>query len=264
MKKFLIALTLLIATPVMALDVNIATGKQGGGYDAAAKNLAQRLGQRGFDVTVENLDGSDAITLALCNGSAQVGIAQVDAVDARAAEGCSLKPVGNYGEEVAVILFPPKSSLNELDDMGESQAILVDTIGSGTDLFWHTIVRIENSEDGNKSAWAKVKPVNEPIELAETSASFGDIDAVLLVRKLNSPDITNLLARGWRLGELYDKDINDYQFNGSSLYEPSRVQLRSPAGKARGYGYKVRSYYLTTQELASDRQAFATIAGAAR
>ena len=264
MKKLLLALSLLIAAPAAATELTIATGKTGGGYDAAAQKMAQRLALRGFETSVENLDGSDAITLALCSGSAQVGIAQIDAVDARAAEGCNLKPVGSYGDEVAVILFPPKSRLDELEDMDENHAVLVDTVGSGTDLFWHTIVRIEMGDDGNKSAWAKMKPVNEPVELAETSASFGDIDAVILVRKPNSPDIKNLLSRGWTLGELYDKDINDYEFNGSSLYEPGKIRIQNGPRKAKGYGYTVRSYYLTTQEIAADRKAFATIAGAAR
>lgn len=264
MKQLILTLSLLLSSPVMAQDITIATGKEGGGYNAAAENLARRLEQRSYNVQVENHDGSDAITLAMCSGTADIGIAQIDAVDARAAEGCILKPVGNYGDEVAVILFPPKSQFDELDDLGETQSVLVDTIGSGTDLFWHTIVRIENGDDGNKSDWAKANAVNSPIDLADTMASFGDIDALIMVRKPNSSDIGHLLSRGWSLGELYDKDINDYQFNGSSLYEPGRVTLQFSGKRHKGYGYTVRSYYLATQEITSDRQLFATVAGATR
>ncbi|WP_282091308.1 hypothetical protein [Epibacterium ulvae] len=264
MKKLALTIALLLGTPALAEDISIATGKLGGGYDAAANSLQQRLEQRGFDVEIDNYAGSDEITLALCSGDANLGIAQIDAVDARASEGCNLKPVGVYGEEIAVILFPPKSRLDELDDITADHAVLVDTIGSGTDLFWHTIVRIETGDDGNKSAWSKVRPVNEPVDLAETLASFGEIDAVMMVRTPKSPDIENLLKRGWTLGELHDKDLDDYKFGDASLYEGRKITLKGSYRKQKGYGYTVRSFYLVTSDLAADRKAFSTIAGAAR
>ncbi|MBV6637604.1 MAG: hypothetical protein KI788_17075, partial [Mameliella sp.] len=179
MKRTLTAIALaLAATSVSAADLTIATGKTGGGYDAAALRAATKLGQRGHEVDVKNLNGSDEITLMLCRGEAQVGLTQIDAMDARAAEGCMLRPIATYGSgELAMIFFPPGSDYDELDDMGEGNAVLVDTIGSGTSLFWDTIVRIETGDYGNNSAWSKIKPVNDPISMAEPLAQFGDIDA---------------------------------------------------------------------------------------
>lgn len=263
-KRFVLTAAMIaLATTATAADVSIATGKAGGGYDAAAQKLAIRLSQRGHDVTITNMQGSDEITLALCSGAANVGIAQIDAVDAREAEGCVLRPVGNYGNEVAVILFPPKSKMNELDDFKGSERVLVDTVGSGTELFWRTIVRIETGEHGNGSNWAKATPINDPASLASTLAEFGDIDAVILVRKPDSEDIKGLLKRGWTLGELYDKDINDYQFNGTSLYEPSKVKIEVSGRRKNNYGYVVRSFFSVNNDLASDRNTMAQVAGAA-
>ena len=159
------------------------------------------------------------------------------------------------------LLFPPatKKRQRKLHKLDESNFILVDTIGSGSDLFWRTIVRIENSEDGNGSDWAKVSPVHEMAELATSLANFGEIDGLLLVRLPSSPDIINLLDDGWRLGELYDKDINDYVFNNASLYEAQAIKVKGKKTYGGGSGYKVKSFILTTADIKSDRTLFTDI-----
>lgn len=265
MKNLISAIALTAITgPALAGTIEIATGAEGGGYHGASRSISQRLTQRGYEVNITNYNGSDEITLAMCSGEANLGIAQIDAVDARALENCSLRPVGSYGTEVAVILFPPKSGLDELDDMTSEHKLLVDNVGSGTDLFWHTIKRIETGDNGNNSDWSQVVAVNDPVSMAITLAEFGDIDAVMMVRKPDSKDIHNLLNRGWTLGELYDKDIDDYEFNGDPLYESQKIKLRTLNGKHKGWGYGVKSFYLVTQDLAQDRKAFALIAGSIR
>lgn len=266
LKMSLVALSL-AASVASAADAElvIAAGKEGGGYDRAAHTMAERLGQRGYDVEVLNLNGSDEITLKVCGGEAQVGITQVDAMDARAAEGCDLRPVGVYGDgEVALLLFPPKSSLNELSDLTGEHAVLVDTIGSGTSLFWDTIRRIENGPDGNQSEWSKARAVNDPMNMAEPLSSFGDIDAVIMVRLPDSRDISVLLERGWSLGELWDKDLNDYEFNGEPLYASEKISVRAGGKRYKEWGYHVRSFIVVTQATSRDRQVFSHIAGAAQ
>lgn len=262
MKTVIVAM-LLAASSLNAETINIATGKTGGGYDAAAQTAAQKLRQRGNDVSVSNLNGSDEITLKICRGEAQVGLTQIDAIDARAAEGCTLRPVAVYGDgEIAVILFPPNSEFDEMDDLTDQQTVLVDTVGSGSSLFWDTIRRIENGPDGNKSDWSKAKTVNEPVSMAEALHSFGDIDAVIMVRTMNSADLSALLSRGWTLGELYDKDLNDYLFNDEPLYEPMKIRERVDGKKVKGYGYKVRSFVVVNNDVARNREMLSQIAGA--
>jgi hypothetical protein len=242
------AFVLLLVTMAFA-DLTIATGKAGGGYDAAARTLEQRIKQRGTDAVVLNMNGSDEISLALCSGRAEIGFMQIDAIYARALEGCVLQPSGIYGVEKAFLLLPPKSKMDELSDLSEATRVLVDTVGSGSELFWRTIVRIENSDYGNKQAWSRAKMITEAAKTANTLADFGDIDAVLLVRKPESRDVTDLLDLGWKLGELWDKDIDDLKFNGKPLYEGSKIIMKTSNGaKAKNYVYDVRSYIVTTND----------------
>ncbi|QCP84359.1 hypothetical protein EYE35_01305 [Cereibacter sphaeroides] len=258
-------LALAAAAAVAAEPLTIATGKAGGGYDARAQQIAQRLYQRGTEAEVANLNGSDEISLAVCGGRADVGLMQIDAMYARSLEGCTMKPVAVYGTEYAFLLFPPRSSKDELSDLGASDAILVDTIGSGTDLFWRTIVKIENSDDGSKDAWASARAVNDPLELAQASAEMGDIAAVLLVRKPDSPHITRLLDLGWTLGEMWDRDINDLSFNGGSLYIAEKATVQFGKRRFRAWAYAVRSFIAVSSKVAAgDRTMFAAITGAAQ
>ena len=261
------AMLSLIAKPAAAAEAQyvIAAGKAGGGYDKRAQDMAERLKQRQMLTDVINLNGSDEISLAVCGKRAQIGIMQIDAIYARSLEGCTMKPVGVYGEEVAVILFPPKSDMDELSDLTAQSAVMVDTIGSGSDLFWNTIVRIETGDDGSGDEWAKARVVNDPLELAVASATMGDVQALVLVRKPDSPDITRLLELGWTMGELWDKDVNDLQFRGAELYESAKIDIRYGASKARDYGYVVRSFIVVGNDVANgDRNAYAAIVKAAQ
>ena len=217
--KSIIALAIIAATPALSEPLIIGAGKAGGGYDTAAQKLATRLFQRNTDAVVSNYNGSDEITLALCQKAADIGYAQIDAIYARGQEGCFLKPIGIYGTEYATIWFPPKSSDNELEDLDSSHKVLVDTIGSGSELFWNTIVGIEQGEEGSSDPWSSAQPVYEPVDMAPTLGSFGEIDALLIVRKPGSADFDYLQEAGWELGWIYDKDINDLMFNDVSLYE---------------------------------------------
>ena len=219
MKHIITALLFLLPSLAFAEPLIIGAGKSGGGYDNAAQKLATRLSQRNTDAVVSNFNGSDEITLALCQKTADIGYAQIDAIYARGQEGCFLKPIGIYGTEYAMIFFPPRSDYDELEELDSSHKILVDTVGSGSELFWNTIVGIETGEDGSGDDWAQATAVYVPIDMAPTLGSFGEIDAVILVRKPASADVTFLLEQGWEMGWLYDKDINDLEFNDVPLYE---------------------------------------------
>lgn len=250
----------LSATSVMAQDkaspVTIAAGMQGGGYDKFAKTMATRMSQRGYTaVTVSNNNGSDAITLAACNGKADVWIAQVDAIYTRYQEGCVLSPVADYGTEVAVLLVPPKSNIDELADLTDKDHIATDGIGSGTELFWKTIVAIENSDNGTKAAWSRAGMVESSPEMLNTMANFGDIQAALLVRKTDNEQIKMLLNQGWKTAELWDKDINDEEFNNLPLYESGEATFNFSKGEVSNWVYNVRSFVGVTKK-ASDNRGF--------
>ncbi len=203
---------------------------------------------------------------AVCAGRAQMGILQIDAIYARSLEGCQMKAVASYGTEFALLIFPPRSGFDELSDLGPGSAVLVDGIGSGSDLFWRTIVRIETGEDGDSDQWAQTRAVNDPVELANASAEMGEIHAVLLVRKSDAADVQALLGQGWTLGELWDRDIDDLAFNGGPLYLSEKQKIMLPGGKTSwAWTYGVRSFVAVTQKVAAgDRQLFAAITAAAQ
>lgn len=247
-------------------DFVIAAGKPGGGYDKRARQIEQRLEQRGIPAEVLNFNGSDEISLAVCAGRASIGIMQIDAIYARSLEGCQMKAVGSYGAELALILFPPRSAADQLSDLGPGSAVMVDTIGSGAELFWRTIVRIETGEDGDNDAWASARAVNDPMELANTAAEMGEIDAVIVVQKPDATIVQSLIGQGWTVGELWDRDIGDLVFNGGALYRAEEFGIPAPGGKKTwAWGYEVRSFIVVPRVVADgDRLRFAAITAAAQ
>lgn len=270
-KKFLTTSVIAVAMSVTSIgaayaqsqNITIASGMEGGGYHSYAVKMAERLNQRGYrDVTVVPTNGSDAITLAACNGNADIWISQVDAIYTRHKEGCVLQPVADYGTEVAVILFPPKSKLDQLSDLNESHRVAVDGIGSGTELFWKTIVSIELGDNGNKNKWARATTVESSPELLNTMANYGDIHAAILVRRPTSDHIKMLLDQGWTVGELWDRDINREVFNSLPLYESKKVAFtNSNNRKQTNYVYEVRSFIGVSPKFASDRKFRMDVAG---
>lgn len=237
-----------------AAPMTIAAGMQGGGYDKFAQTMAVRLAQRGYsNVVVSNNNGSDAITLAACNGKADVWIAQIDAIYTRYQEGCNLSPVADYGTEYAVILFPPDSSSYKLRHLTANDHVAVDGIGSGTELFWKTIVAIDNGDNGYKDNWSKAVPVESSPDQLNTMANFGDIQAAILVRKSDSKDITMLLEQGWHLGEMWAGDIDDLKFNNKRLYESAQPEFYFSSGTVSNYAYEVRSFVGVSKAHADDR-----------
>lgn len=256
----------MLTEPVSADALTIAAGKPGGGYDRRAQQMEQRLEQRGIEAQIVNLNGSDEISLAVCAGRAGIGIMQIDAIYARSLEGCQMKAVAAYGTEMALLLFPPRSDNDQLSDLGPGSAVMVDTIGSGADLFWRTIARIETGEDGDGDEWASARAVNDPIELANASAGMGEIQAVLMVQKPDNAALQALLGQGWTVGELWDRDIDDLDFNGGPLYLADEMTIPTPSGKnTSAWGYGVRSFVTVPQTVATgDRLRFAAITAAAQ
>lgn len=269
MKKLLLSIlaAVSISGAAMAQEVTIGVGQPGRGYEAFGKEMASRMADR-INAGVVNFEGSDAISRAVCDGKVSAGIMQIDAIYTRQKEGCKLRVVGTYGTEFAFMLVPPGSGIASLDDLTADNAVLVDTAGSGTDLFWQTVVGIENGPNGNKSGWSKARAVNDPTILAEAAAEVGDIDAVLIVGKTDSKDLKALIDAGWELIEFYDKDINDETFNGESLYPIGEAEVAGTGGWLSGNtsndSYSIRSFVVLGEAASKDKVILAEFARAAK
>lgn len=261
----LIAMLFLAAGwPAFAEPLVVAAGKPGGAYDTRAIDLVERLAQRGLPSVVNNFNGSNEISLAMCGGKADLGIMQRDAMFARFNEGCDLKPIGLFGEEYGMLFFPPQSDYDEISDLTSADTVMVDTIGSGSELFWKTIAKIESGDDGSHDDWASVQVNNDPIELATVNAENNEIQAILLVRKKSSSDVTRLLELGWSLGYLYDKDIDDQQYKAASLYVSKKIDVDFNNTSTRNWSYKVPSFIVITKKVAADKKLFAAVTAAAQ
>ncbi len=263
------ALTVIaLAAPSLAAEpFAIGVGQEGRGYETFGKETAARL--KNMDTDIVNFEGSDDISHAVCNDEVQGGIMQIDAIYSRKNEGCNLRIIGTYGSEFAYMLVPADSDLGELHDFDGTTRVLVDTIGSGTDLFWNTIVDIETGEHGNKSTWSKADPVNDPTFLAGAMADAGEIDAVLMVTTPSSVELKELVDDGWQLIKMKDKDIDDQQFNGASLYPKEKAEIEGTggflSGNSKEKSYVVRSFFVLNGDYASkNRREFATVARAVK
>lgn len=250
MKTFitLIAATL-ISTAAAAETVTFYTGGEGGGYDAASRNIAERLEQRSHTVEIENRNGADDITLQACGADKPaMWIAQKDALYQREMlDGCFLPELAIYGTEYAMIFFPPDSRIDELDELDANSTILVDRIGSGSELTWKTMVSIEQ-QHGRSNDWSEATLDYSSYGRAPSMASRGTIQAVFMVRTLQSNDVTRLLTAGFELGYLYDKDINDLEWNGQPLYEAEKVAIiREGRRVGRNWAYIVPSLIGTNE-----------------
>lgn len=78
----------------------------------------------------------------------------------------------------------------------------------------------------------------------------GKIDAVFLVGSKTSADLEFFVKNGWKAAEVYDKDLNDLQFNGQALYEGLDVKVE---GVGSVYTYQVKTF-IFGKELGEQQQ----------
>ena len=240
------------------VDLTIATGKAGGGYDKAAQTLGKVIGQRGYSYVVDNYNGSKEISLKVCNNQANLGFMQIDALYAREMEGCTLEVIASYGAEYAMMFVPPKSNIDELSDLTSSDKIIVDTVGSGSELWWDTVVGIETGDEGSGDDWATAQVLRDTkIIQAFALSKKNGVSAVIVVNKPNSDNIKKLLKAGWQLVELYDKDINDLQYNNGPLYDSLEVEVgESDVGFVTNWSYKVESFIAANEYVIDNSQLY--------
>lgn len=257
--------TLVSAQALTAAAFAIAVGQEGRGYERRGLEIAQLLAERDVTAEVVNYAGSDAISRAVCAGDAQVGIMQEDAIYTRGLADCEMEVVAVYGEEMAFMLVPPDSDIDGLSDLTGESKVLTDQEGSGTDLFWHTILQIEETY-GSGNAWTGATQVYGGTARAAALAEANRIDAVILVGNPQSEEVMDLVAKGWELGDIRDKDINDLEVNGDTLYEVEEINIDPPGwfdGQS-GSGYEVESFIMANMDwMRENAEAFNDLVAAA-
>lgn len=253
MKSIVLATTfgLMAAVSALAEPVVVGAGKAGRGYDDWAQGISSAFNQRGLATSVLNFTGSDEISLGICKDAVTFAPVQQDAAYQRSMEGCELLELWTYpSEEYMFLMVPPKSDIDELEDLTAASKVATDLAGSGSDFTIRQLRRIEQGEEGNGSEWSKLQVDNRSLKSAMGLGTAGKLQAVFFVGAKSSPDLAFFLKNGWVPVEVYDKDLNDLEFNGQSLYEGGKVDI---AGYGKVYTYRVKTF-IYGKELPADIQ----------
>jgi len=233
------ASALLASVPIaQSAEVTICSGRSGGGYDALMKSIGAEIEKKGHTVTLINLAGSEDILNNLAAGKCSFGPAQKDIYYGMNKKDASLSstvgvtaPLYN---EVMTLMCSKSSNYDELEDIQEGDQIIVGEIGSGSALTWENIVAIEK-EYGGSDDWSKATPIFEPLDEAAGQLQLGTAKCAFGVGKVPINWALAIEELGGYVGWIYDKDINDLEFNGASLYEAVRVPYGAYTSKFDTY-----------------------------
>ena len=224
----------------------IGAGKKGGGYDGAARGIASQLNSFGTPTEVVNMNGSDALSLALCSEQLDAAPFQLDAEFLRG-EQCAFDDRMLYGGEYVMLFVPEDSKKNELHDFGEGDTFFTGPEGSGA---WVSLkaMQIIDREHGQSNEWTKVQPAAFDDYRTFKRAIRKGADAVLVTNKANADIVIALVDAGYELADLKDRDLNDAvsSVTGKSVYKREKIKIKTPSGnKAKGYALKVESFFFT-------------------
>lgn len=227
-----------LAFSAQAADkVRLCGGPQGGGYEATMQGVATELQRQGLDVTVVSTGGSEDNLNALAAGTCDYAPAQKDVhylMSKSNGKVAGLSPVSLLYNEVITMMCSRSSGYDELSDLKKGDSIVVGTIGSGSALTWDTLVAVEK-EFGNKSGWINATPVYTPLDEAAAAISIGQAKCAIGVGSLPIGWATSMQKQGFTVSWVYDKDLSDLKFAGSSLYEYVRVPSGPYASKFDTY-----------------------------
>ncbi len=232
----------LIAVSLMALggfvsvaradNVALCAGRAGGGYDSLIKSVGNQLRAQGHTVTIINLPGSEATLNALRDGLCAYGPAQGDIYYRMTKEDPSvataITPSVLLYNEVMTLMCSKASGVDELSDLTDKHVVIGDAFGSGSAMTWENLAAIEK-EYGNGSSWIKARADNTPLDEALAAISVGQAQCAFGMGKVPIDWAREMEEKGFTLSYVYDKDINDLEFNGSSLYNPVDINKGSNA-----------------------------------
>lgn len=253
MKSLIMAAALAVcaftSSAFAANEATLCAGRQGGGYDGIMRAIGTEV-ERKADVAILNLGGSEEIIDSLADGQCSFGPAQGDIyykmTKDNQAISAKVVPVAVLYNEVMTLVCSKASGYDELADIQAGDKIIVDVIGSGSALTWDNMVEIEK-EFGGEDSWSKASPEFTPLDEAGAALSLGQAKCAFGVGKAPIAWATDIEKLGGVVSEVSDKDLNDLEFNGASLYEPAKMPrvyktqwwtYKVPAVLFRSAGYK--------------------------
>lgn len=218
------ALLLTLAPPVMAADLVLTSGYDGGSYHGVfGRNLAKILAEYGHTVTLTPSAGSVENLARVSSGEAQIGFAQADAYAATRADA---EIIGSLGEECLFVAAGAASGVrDEADLQRDGVKVAVGQQGSGSAVSWDYARQLEPD-------YAKASTYYQGGVLALSKVKTGQLDAFFWVTSPGNLDHKYLQAvrqegSGLHMIDFNDWDMNDTLPNGEQVYTFRDVELET-------------------------------------
>lgn len=215
----------LLAVTAHADELSITTGRAGGAYFEAGKDLAKALGIS--PAAARASGGSEQNLERLMRGEAAIGFTQIDAyatfLRRNPADAANVEIVGSFGQECVYVAALENGAVADDGDLQkEGMRVAVGAAGSGSAITWQYMATLE-------PGFAKAKAVYEggTTQLAKLLA--GQIDAFLWVSspaKLDQEFLATVRGnKKLRLVPVTDWDLNGKLPSGEAVYTFEKMKV---------------------------------------
>ncbi len=243
MKKLLLA-TVFLSASVIADDLVIATGGEGGGYESLGKAIAQQVkkqsSKRGvdFDIEVVNSNGSVENIELLNDGDAQIAIVQADALNVNRPT-VQVRTKSAYQETVFWI-YNKKNGVEDLEDIeGSDKELIVLVDGSGATITMKSFVQEDKGYSKNLESAIYADDNYDAADIVSEGRYNGKRVAGMLYVGKSIPSEISKDFTGLAIGELTDSDFNDAKdIGGESLYKNCDVLTNKIGGMSTSTIFK--------------------------
>lgn len=226
MKKILLS-SALVAVSVMAMDVNITTGKKGGSYHKSGYELGYLLKDSvETKATIMTSKGSTQNFKRLMNGKADIAFAQKDAYKSFIMENPeaknSIEIIDDLYKECVYIVARTDGKIDSDSDLQKDGIkIAIGSNGSGGNVTWNYMTKLEKG-------FAKATAIPKSAKRSLGKVRAKQLDAVLYVAK---PTLKNKLnktianSKDLKFVSITDWDLND-KLDGSPIYSFDEIDLK--------------------------------------
>lgn len=233
MKKSIIALSVLLSSNVMAGDLAIATGSEGGGYERQGLKIAQNIKAQAakrklgkIQVDVINTTGSLENIELFDDGEVQVAIVQSDALALNEPKtSYKIKPMGVE----AVYWFANKKheyyNLSDIEGVKDALMVLVD--GSGGQVTMQNFVKEDGGYKVSLESAILADDLEDAMDIVATGTHKGKkVAGALYVTSFGgfSAELAKDYGKYIVIGSATDKDFNDATLNGEPLYVNCEIE----------------------------------------
>ncbi len=244
------------ALNVSADDFIIATGSEGGGYEALGYRIVEQAKKQSdkkrvdFDFEVINTNGSLENIELYNDGEVQAAVVQADALNI-APPSRTFKSRSAH-QEVIYWFANKKNGYLDLEDIeGKKDVLMVLVDGSGASVTMGSFVQEDKGYEVNLATAILADDLYEAMDIVSEGVYEGKkVAGVLHVTRAGkiSSELREDFSNRIVIGELTDSDFNDaLDANKEPLYIPCEVDKRSAAGFRTATTFKPDTLCMTAK-----------------